>query len=177
VSDRLRLFLNRPLHEGDPPRQFVLAATVVAAAVGVLALLDDTGPMPAPPQTAERAAAPTTLTLDLERLPEAGTETPAAPGEESNSPATLLASRTDIARSKRAARHFLTGYLAFGYGRGTADRIDAVTPELRDRLARERPRVPAREQRRRPQVVLVRSNGVSRERAHLLALVCGGARR
>ena len=42
---------------------------------------------------------------------------------------------------------------------------------------RMRPRVPARERRRRPRVVLVQSNGVSHLRADLVALVDDGARR
>ena len=41
----------------------------------------------------------------------------------------------------------------------------------------QRPRVPAAERRRRPRLELLQSNGVSRERADLVALVDDGARR
>ncbi len=100
-----------------------------------------------------------------------------APGEESQPPPDLQATRADVAASKRAARRFLAGYLPFTYGRRPADRIAALTPELRAELAARRPRVPASERRRHPRVELLQSNAVNGERADLVAIVTDGARR
>jgi hypothetical protein len=83
----------------------------------------------------------------------------------------------DVERSKRAARRFLAGYLAYSYGRAPAHRIPAATTELRDRLARTRPRVPESERRQQPRVQLLQSNSVSRDRAALVALIRDQARR
>jgi len=175
VVDRLRLFFNRPLQDGDRPRLFAVAVAVIAAAAGMLALLDDAGPA----RTVSRETAPRTADAAPSSTAAAivPASTPQAPSEESDPPAGLRATRTDVARSKRAARRFLAGYLPYTYGRGPARRIRSATPELRAELARERPRVPAAERRRRARVELVQSNGVSRERADLVALVRDGARR
>jgi hypothetical protein len=48
VVDRLRIFFNRPLHDGDRRRLFAIAVAVIIAAAGVLTLLDDVGPAPRP---------------------------------------------------------------------------------------------------------------------------------
>jgi hypothetical protein len=175
VVDRLRQFFNRPLQDGDRPRLFAVAVAVIAAAAGMLALLDDAGPArgmkrETPPPAADVAPSSTAAAI----VP---ASTPQAPSEESDPPAGLRASRTDIARSKRAARRFLAGYLRFTYGRGSASRIRCATAELRVRLQRERPRVPADERRRRVRLELLQSNGVSRERADLVALARDGVRR
>lgn len=43
----------------------------------------------------------------------------------------------------RAARMFLSVYLAWQYGHATAHHLPAASGSLRDRLARQHPRVPA----------------------------------
>jgi hypothetical protein len=163
MVDRLRLFFNHPLEDGDRPRLFAIVVAILAGAALILALLDDTGPAP------ERVKAPAPATDTPS--PIVPSATPSAPSEEGDP--TEQASRTDIARSKRAARRFLAGYLPFTYGRGTAERIRHAAPELRAEL--RPPRVPARE--RRPRVELLQTNGVSRERAQVTALVRDGRRR
>jgi hypothetical protein len=82
-----------------------------------------------------------------------------------------------VRQSKRAARRFLAGYLPYAYGRASVGEIRAVSDRLRRRLARDRPRVWARERRRRPRTELLQAEGVSRRHAHVAALVSDGARR
>jgi hypothetical protein len=174
VVDRLRIFFNRPLHDGDRRRLFAIAVAVIIAAAGVLTLLDDAGPAPRPERESSGSVdvAPSSTAVAL--VP---ASTPVAPSEEIDPPAGLRASRTDVARSKRAGRQFLVGYVRFTYGRGPATQIRSASPELRSRLARERPRVPVAELRRRTRLELLQSNGVSRESGDLVALVRDGAHR
>jgi hypothetical protein len=174
MVDRLRLFLNRPLSEGDRPRLFAIVVAVIAGAALILALLDDTAPSPERVRAPERPepqepAAPAVVVVPV--------STPAAPSEEANVPASLQASRADIARSKRAARAFLAGYLAFTYGHGDASVIPAAVPELRSQLAASPPRVPVSERRRRPRLELLQSDSVGSEHAQFVALVRDGRRR
>ena len=173
MVDRLRILFNRPLHDGDRPRLFAIAVALIGAAAGLFSLLDDVGPARAIKPEARESTA--TVSGTTEAIVPAST--PVAPGEESDPPSGLRPSSADVARSKRAARRFLVGYLAFTYGTGQAARIRSATSELRAELARHRPRVPASERRRRPRLVLLQSNGVSRERADLVALVRDGKRR
>jgi len=176
VVDRLRLFLNRPLRDAERPALFAVSIAVLAAAAAILALLDDAAPAPRQPA----AAAPATVPLvpaepgDAAASPAA---TPEAPSEEGRPPANLQATRADVGRVKRVARRFLTRYLPYTYGRGSARRIRGCMPVLRRRLARERPRVPRAVRRRRPRLELLQSNGVSPQRAQLVALVRDGKRR
>jgi hypothetical protein len=175
VVDRLRIVFDRPLHDGDRWRLFAIAVALIAAAAGILTLLDDAGPAPRPKHETRQPTtdvAPASPAVELVPV-----STPVAPSEESDPPVSLRASRSDIARSKRAARRFLAGYLPFAYGRVPANRVRAASPELRAQLERDRPRVPAAERRRRPRLELLQSNGVSPERADLVALVGDGARR
>jgi hypothetical protein len=174
VVDRLRLFLNRPLQDADRPRVFAFAVVVIVAAGGLLALVHDPRPAPRPARTVAAApAAPFVAALP------AGTATPSptpsAVSEEGRPPASSAGSRADVAGAKRAARRFLSGYLPYSYGRAQA--IRAATSGLRRRLARQRPRVPTRERRLRPRLVLLQSDAVDHRRARLLALVGDGVRR
>jgi hypothetical protein len=162
VVDRLRIFLNRPLRDSDRPRLFALAVAVIAAVAAAFALLDDAGSTPtvAPPER-PAAAAP----------PPAASAPPAPPAQDPPPPAT----RADIATLKRAASRFLEGYLPYTYG--APPRIAGASAELRRRLARERPRVPPAERRRRPRVEHLQAEGASRRRADVAALVSDGTRR
>jgi hypothetical protein len=155
MVDRLRAFLNRPLRDADRRRLFGVAAAVVMGAAALFALLDDAGSAPARPEpsTAPRPSPP--------------------PAEDGRPPAAPGVSRRDVVRAKRAARRFLAGYLAYSYGRGRASEIENAGADLRRRLSRDPPRVPRREARRRPRVVLLHADGVGR----MLALVSDGARR
>jgi hypothetical protein len=82
-----------------------------------------------------------------------------------------------VAQAKRAARRSLADYLPYAYNQASARQIRAVSAQLRLRLTRDRPRVSAREQRRRPRMELLQAEGVSRRHAELMALVSDGARR
>ena len=99
------------------------------------------------------------------------------PSEESRPNPALELSRRGQRAVKRTARTFLAGYLAYSYGQGPAGRIRAATDRLRAQLAAERPRVPARERRRRPRVVLLQLDGAGRTWAGVTALVDDRARR
>ena len=171
MVDRLRVFFNHPLEDGDRHRLFVIVVAIIAGAALILALLDDAGPAPEPVKARARSAAQAPTVAASFNVPAAA---PAAPSEEGNPPAALRGSRTDIARGKRAARRFLARYLPYTYGQGRANRIPAATPDLRAALDEARPRVPARNGRRRPRLELLQSDGVSSERAQLVALVRDG---
>jgi hypothetical protein len=171
MIDTLRLFLTRPLADRDRARLFAIAAGVIAAAAGLLALLDRpappqpaaTGPPPAAPRPAATTAPPTAV---IER-----------PSEEGRPPAAAAASHAEVRAAKRAARLFLAGYLPYSYGRGPARAIAGASPPLLRRLAHERPRVPAAERRRRARLVLLHADGAGKRAAAVVALVADGARR
>jgi hypothetical protein len=99
------------------------------------------------------------------------------PSEESRPNASLEVSHHELGEIKHTARAFLAGYLPFSYGRGSERRIRAASARLRARLAAERPRVPARERRRRARVVLLQLDGAGRTWAGVMALVDDRARR
>jgi len=65
----------------------------------------------------------------------------------------------------------------YTYGRGRARQIRPATPSLRRQLSATRPRVPARERRRAPRLVLLQSDTVGHRHAELVALVGDGHRR
>jgi hypothetical protein len=170
MLDRLRQFANRPLNDGDRMRAFAIAVAIIAAVAAILALIDHPGP--------SREAKRRINAWRATPAPSAATalvpvSTPQAPSEESD----VQPAVGDVRRSKQAARRFLAGYLPFTYGHGNAAAIAAATPELRAELARQRPRVPVAERRRHPRLELLQTNGVSRERATLAALVHDGHRR
>ena len=173
MIDQLRQFLNEPLRDRDRARLFALAVGVIAATAAMLALLDRPEPQQAsrtrPPVTRPRpaaTAAPPSTAVAVKR-----------PSEEGNPAAAAVASPAQIKAAKRAARRFLTGYLPYSYGQRRARTVPAASPALRRRLRERRPRVPARERRRDPRLVLVQASGVGRREAALVALVSDGARR
>jgi hypothetical protein len=100
-----------------------------------------------------------------------------APSAEADPPSALAVSGAHVTRAKQAARGFLAGYLPYAYGRRDARRIAHASPQLRRRLASERPRVPATERRRRPRLVLLQANSVGPSHAGMRAQVTDGARR
>ena len=175
MVDQLRVYLHRPLRDGDRPRLFAIAVALIVAGVAVLSVLDDAGPSrpldhtrrPVAVSTATSAPGPSTDSL---ALPEA------APSEEGLPVAATRTTAERIAEAKRIARRFLTGYLAYSYGQGPASRIRALAPALERSLAQNPPRVPDRERAREPRVKLIQTNGVSPAAASLLALVDDGAR-
>ena len=178
MVDRLRLFLNRPLSDSDRPRLFALAVALIVAAAAVLALVDDVSPTPTPARNASTSGA-TARTAEQVRPPSAPApaSTPTATSEEGRPARGAIASRAEIARAKRVARRFVRGYPPFSYGQARASAIVGATAQLRRRLAKARPRIPMKERRRRPRVVLVQSDSVTRVRARLLAFVRDGERR
>jgi hypothetical protein len=177
MVDRLRGFLNLPLRDADRPRMFAVAVALIVGATAILALLDDAGSSPARrPPDASTSPAPD-RSLEPPPPATAATATEEPPSEEGKPPAALEASRRDVEQAKRAARRFLVGYLPYSYGGGQAHEIENASADLRQRLARERPRVPRQEARRRPRLVLLHADGAGRERAGMVALVSDGARR
>jgi hypothetical protein len=112
MVDQLRRFLNRPLHDSERWRLFAIRRRRHMAVAAVLALLDDAGLSPRPSGAATRAADPVALAEPV-AVTRAAAGDPHAPGEESNPPTGMQGSRSDIARSKRAARRFLAGYLPY----------------------------------------------------------------
>ena len=175
MVDQLRVYLHRPLRDGDRLRLFAIAVALIVAGVAVLSLLDDAGPSrpldhtrrPVAVSTATSAPGPSTDSL---ALPEA------APSEEGLPVAATRTTAERIAEAKRTARRFLTGYLAYSYGQAPASRIRALAPALERSLAENPPRVPDAERAREPRVKLIQTNGVSPAAASLLALVDDGAR-
>jgi hypothetical protein len=174
MVDRLRGFLNRPLSDGDRPRLFAIAVALILGAAAVLALLDDGGSSPP-----TRAPVATSTDRQSDSRPPAAEPAVAAepPSEEGQPAAAVEASRRDVAEAKRAARRFLSGYLPYSYGQGHAREIENADPGLRERLARERPRVPPRERRRQSRLELLHANGAGRDQARMVALVSDGRRR
>jgi hypothetical protein len=171
VVDRLRGFLNRPLRDGERPRLFATVVAVVVGAAAVLALLDDVDS----PQPRRAAEAQATDRPGGSPRPAAEPLAAAEPPSEEGILATGL--RRHVAQAKLAARRFLAGYLPYSYGQGDARAINHADPGLRRRLSRERPRVPAQEQRRRPRVELLHADGAGPDRARMVALVSDGRRR
>ena len=177
MLDALRHFVNRPLGDGDRPRLFASAVAVLVAGVVVLALVDDPGsPQRRTATSRARPTATATATLVAGPSPQA-TATPAAPPSEEG-PATpaSAASRAQVRAAKGAARRFLSGYLAFSYGRGRPRAIRSASPQLERDLAHHPPRVPRSMRARHPRVRLLQSNGVDARAASLTALVADGAR-
>ena len=176
MVDRLRLLLNRPLCDGDLRRLFVVAVAVILVAAGAMAGLDDSGGPPRP-GASTGAAGPPAVAVSPPPMPAVVSPATTVPSEEGPAAAGSLASRDQMGRAKRVAHEFLPGYLRYSYGRGTARAIAGAGARLRRHLARERPRVPPAERRRRPRVLLVQSDGASPDGARLVALVGDGRRR
>lgn len=171
MIDALRLWLNRPLGDGDRRRLFLVAATAIAAGAIGLALIDRPAPQPAPrlhtapPRTTTPAAPAATTGPSLE-----------VPSEEAAAPSAEPTPQ-ELAAAKRDARRFLAGYLPYTYGQRSAQRIPDAAAALRRRLASQRPRVPRSERHRTPRVVLVQADSIGTVRAAMTALVDDGARR
>jgi Family of unknown function (DUF6459) len=175
MVDGVRAFLNRPLRDSDRPRLFAIAVALVLAAAALLAMLDDPPSPQSEAEPAEPSPMPTTAGLPAaSSVPLVSEE---APSEEANPPAALEASSAHVTQAKQAARRFLAGYLPYAYGQRDARQIAHASPQLRRRLASERPRVPPAERRRRPRLVLLQADSVGRSRAGMRAQVTDGERR
>jgi hypothetical protein len=171
MVDRLRLLLDRPLRDSDRPRLFAFAVGLIVAAAAVLTLLDDAVPAPGRDAPAGHG------NPEHVRPSSAASPTPTATSAEGEPARGPIASRPAIARASRVARQFLRGYLRFAYGQAPPGAIAGSGTQLRRALARARPRVPMKERRRRPRVLLVQADSVTPTRARLLALVRDGRRR
>ena len=176
MVDQVRVYLHRPLRDGDRPRLFAVAVAVIAAGAAVLAVLDDGAgpsqrrdhtPRPDPVSTVVAVVGPRTNPVALPDV---------APSEEGLPTAATHATAAEIAAAKRTARRFIAGYLAFTYDQAPASAIRDIDPRLERELADDPPRVPARERARHPRVRLLQTDGVSPSAASLLALVDDGAR-
>ncbi len=173
MIDRLRAFLNRPLRDADRRRLFVAAVAVILAGAGALALLD--GPPP------HSASGTPLLARSAPRRPP-WSSPPRTPRDRYAQRGGRTPPRAR-GLPRRRRRHQASGAAIprrlppLHLRPARARRIAAASAQLRRRLAAQPPRVPARERRRHPRVVLVQSNGVGRGRAELVALVRDGARR
>ena len=177
MVDRLRGFLNRPLRDADRPRMFAVAVALIVGTTAIFALLDDAGFSPARrPPDASTSPAPAQVALEPPPPATAPAAAEGPPSEEGKPPAALEGSRREVEQARRAARRFLVGYLLYSYGNGRAREIENASADLQRRLTRERPRVPRREARRRPRLVLLHADGAGREHAGMVALVSDGAR-
>jgi hypothetical protein len=174
VIDRIRVLLGRPLSERERRRLFALAVAVILLAAGAFALL---GRSSSPAQRATRTPArtPAPRPTPPSSLPATDAALLQAPSEEGQPRKDLQGSHADVAAAKRGARRFLSGYLPYSYGQRGASAIPAASVRLRRRLAATGPRVPGRQRRRHPNLVLVQSNGVGPVRADLVALVRDGS--
>jgi hypothetical protein len=120
-------------------RRLTLAAVALVVLLVVASVLAPS-PHPADRQVAPPAGPPPTW------------RTPTAPGSRPVSLARLVAVR-------RVAARFLTGYLRFLYGRGSARSIAGATPDLRRQLIRVRGSVTPVERHRDPRVVSLTAIG------------------
>jgi hypothetical protein len=130
------------------------------AAAGLVVLLVVTSALAPSPHPADRPVPPPAGPARTRR-------TPAAPGSRPISSGGLVAAR-------RVAARFLTGYLPFLYGRGTARSIAGVTPSLRLRLGREPALVTPVERHRDPGVVSLTAVGQAPAFVLATALVADG---
>ncbi|MBV9336679.1 MAG: hypothetical protein JO243_12385 [Solirubrobacterales bacterium] len=109
------------------------------AALALVVLLVVASALAPSPQPAHRPVAPLAG-------PTRTRSTPTAPGSRA-------ISRAGLGAAKRAAARFLTGYLRFLYGRGSARSVAGATPDLRRQLIRVRALVTPVERHRDPRVV------------------------
>src|SRR5436190_13807485 len=115
MTGRVGALMDRPIADRHRGRLFTLAATMIVIAAGALSSARDT---PGPP-VGDRAT------------PRPAQQAPPRVPSNATRPAPPLAARA-------SARRFLRGYLAFLYGRARPERIAEATPELADRLRRDR---------------------------------------
>lgn len=161
MIEGLRALLDRPISDGERRRLFALAAAIVVAATALMLLIGDHGRQAAPPERTQPSP-PSTSAPPPEPQPAAGVEGTAAP-------AAALPPEP-----RRVARRFLSGYLAFIYGRGPAGAIEGGDPGLVARLVRSRVRVPPAARRREPRVVELRAPRDDRQRLQVTALIDDG---
>ena len=178
MVDQLRVYLHRPLRDGDRPRLFAVAVAVIAAGAAVLGCarrrrrpLAAASTIPAARTRSRPRRECAGSAHELGRAARCRSER----GRAADAAATH-ATAAEIAAAKRTARRFIAGYLAFTYDQAPASAIRDIDPRLERELADDPPRVPARERARHPRVRLLQTDGVSPSAASLLALVDDGAR-
>jgi hypothetical protein len=174
MLDALRQFANRPLRDGDRLRLFLCTVAVIVTGVAVATLLGGGSRRVAPAQRAQQTAQATATSV-AGPSPQASPTPEAAPSEEGPAEGETTASRAQVRAAKDAARRFLTGYLAFSYGRGRPRAIRAAAPALERELAQHPPRVPRHVRALHPRVRLLQSNGVGARAATLTALIADGS--
>src|SRR4051812_29592304 len=116
----LRSLLNRPLNSRNRSFWIVLALIVVAFVI-LSAASDTHAPAPSAPVA---ATSPTAIATPAQ------TAAPVATASTTPQQATSAA----VTAVRRAAKAFTPGYLAWAYGNGTADAIEAISPQMRARL-------------------------------------------
>jgi len=144
---------------GPPLRQFALGAVIVVLGLLVLSLTMRDG---SPPQReAPRPVNPPPSPI-------------IAPGGQAEPRRAETVSAAQLAAARRVARRFLTGYLAFLYGRAPSGEITDVTPAVARELKRNTPRIPPAQRNRTPRLVDVRATGQARDAVIVTASVDDG---
>jgi len=133
----------------------VSTLTLVAVLAGGLAVVSRDRHLPERPQAAATGRAPVTMA-------HRAAPAPMATGQPSRGPHRAK-------RAKTAARAFLSGYLAWLHGRGTARRIGPAARELIRELRRRPPRVTPAMQDARTRIVRLRIGSMSRASARAVA--------
>ena len=175
MLDAVRRFANRPLRDGDRLRLFLSTAAVIVSGVAVATLLGGGGSRLDTPVHRSQQSAAATATSVAGPSPQATPTPEVAPSEEGPAGGGTTASRAQVRAAKQAARRFLTGYLAFSYGRGRPRAIRAAAPAFERELAQHPPRVPRHVRALHPRVRLLQSNGVGARAATLTALIADGS--
>jgi hypothetical protein len=160
-------------------RTVSVVAAAVASAAALAACGDDyekgAGVYTAPTTTAPTPTASTSSSTSTEPPQSAG---PKGPDESAEADPLTTAQRRDVDDASGATRAFLAGYLPYSYGQADAHGLRSVSPQLRDELERNPPRVPpAKADKARPRLRRLEVSGVDTGRVILLAHIDDGESR
>lgn len=158
---RLRELADRPISDGERRRLFAAAALLIVLAA---VLLSVTGQPTGTGRPTTKPVAPPSVAGSSRDEP------PDVQGVEGSDASTRAAPEP----VQRVARRFLEGYLAYLYGRGEADEIEAASPALERRLRRERLRVSPATRRRDPRIVDLGARRLERDRYQVTATIVDG---
>lgn len=156
---KVREFGDRPLRLENS--RLVYGAVAVLILIG--GLLMAFSPAQRSPSRARTSPPPTRVVVPPVATPPVASPSPA-----------VHVSRRGLTAARRAARRFLSAYLPFTYGHGSARRIPAATHALRTSLLR--PRVPPTVARLHPRVKHLEAESASATEATVVASVSDGER-
>ena len=171
MIDWLRALWDRPIGDAERMPLFVISATVLVGAALLFAVVGDKDPLPRS-ASAERAP----------KEPVAEEPQPAPPPveeeDDARTPALEAAPEPgELRRAQRVAHRFLAAYLPWSYGRGSLGAIGAsASPELRDELEAQPPRVPQGAENAAPRVRSLQAEQATERSMQVLAVVDDGER-